>query len=99
MSQCFFSRQAKADLAEIKAYIARDSRAAADRLVKALERRSRRLADFPEMGEKCDQLLPGLRVFSAAGYAIFYRIEGDSIEIARVVSGARDIKALFEGES
>jgi toxin ParE1/3/4 len=54
------------------------------------------LALFPDLGERRDDLAASLRCFAVGGYAIVYRPSGAGIEIVRVVSGARDIEALFD---
>jgi toxin ParE1/3/4 len=36
-----------------------------------------------------------LRGLSFSGYIIFYRVGDNVIEISRVVSGSRDLEALF----
>ncbi len=53
------------------------------------------LARFPLLGASREQLAPGLRVFSVGNYAIYYRPEGDTVRIERVLHGARDAGSLF----
>lgn len=48
------------------------------------------------MGRKRDELLPLLRSFGVDDYLIFYRPIESGIEILRVVSGYRDLDALFD---
>lgn len=48
------------------------------------------------MGRRRDELLPSLRSFPVDDYLIFYRPIAGGIEILRVVSGYRDLNALFE---
>jgi toxin ParE1/3/4 len=93
--QVLFSPLAKADLVEIKDYIARDKPLAAARLIRSIrERISETIASFPELGQSCERLLPGLRRFPIGNYVIFYRVT-DRVEIARILHGARDIETLF----
>lgn len=99
MSRCEFSPRARRDLHEIRDYIARDSPRAAAEFTDFLEERCRSLAKFPEMGQRCEQLTQALRCFTAGNYVIFYRPIDDGIEVVRVVSGARDIRSLFEPDS
>jgi len=80
---------------EIREYVAKDSPHAARRLVDALEEKCRRLARFPELGERCDDLAPALRCLSVGAYVLFYRPAPDGIEVARVIRGGRDIIPLF----
>jgi toxin ParE1/3/4 len=50
------------------------------------------------MGRRRDELLPSLRSFPVEDYLIFYRPIEEGIEILRVVSGYRDLEALFQDE-
>ncbi|MCL1472112.1 type II toxin-antitoxin system RelE/ParE family toxin [Argonema antarcticum] len=69
---------------------------AAERFLKKVNQKCNNLANFPNMGRRRDELLQELRSFPVDDYLIFYRpIEG-GIEILRVVSGYRDLSALFE---
>lgn len=80
---------------EIKRYIAQDKPLAAARLLRSIRNRIRTtIASFPEAGQTCNELAPGLRRFPIGNYVIFYRVTG-RIEIARVPHGARDIENLF----
>jgi len=86
---------AKADLAEIHCYIARDKPHAADRQIARFFEKFKMLAAQPMMGELRPELGPDVRSFAAGSYVIFYRPMVGGVEIARVVSGFRDIAALF----
>lgn len=90
-----FSPLAQSDLAEIRHYIAQDRPLAAARLIRSIRDRIRAtIASFPETGQACDALAPGLRSYAIGNYLIFYRVT-DRVEVARVLHGARDIEALF----
>ncbi|HVA51655.1 MAG TPA: type II toxin-antitoxin system RelE/ParE family toxin [Pirellulales bacterium] len=91
MRRFALSHLARTDLAEIREYVARDKRAAARRLVSAFYERFRLSADFPELGEKRDDLRPDLRSFSVGSYVIFYLPDVHGVRIARVMHGARNI--------
>jgi toxin ParE1/3/4 len=95
MAEVLRTAQARTDLLEIWLHIAEDNVDAADRLLATIESKLRILADFPQMGERCEQLSPGLRYFTARRYVIFYRQVENGIMVIRVVSGARDFEALF----
>jgi toxin ParE1/3/4 len=97
MAEVLRTAQARTDLLEIWLYIAGDSVDAADRFLATVEQRLRTLADFPEMGERCERLAPSLRYFTAGRYVIFYRPVESGIQIIRVLSGARDVESLFGG--
>ena len=64
------SPQAKSDLQEIHAYIAADNRTAADQLIDNFFDHFLRLAEFPELGSRRDDLHPGLRIWPEGSYAI-----------------------------
>jgi toxin ParE1/3/4 len=98
MSHCDFSPQARIDLVEIHDFVAKDKIHAAARLVERLERTCELLAAHAELGERRDDLAPFLRCFALGNYAVFYRRLGDGLEIVRVLSGARDLDALFGSE-
>lgn len=95
MTSYRLSPQALQDLIEISAYIEQLSpQAAADFIEKAMQQ-CQRLADFPNMGRRWDELIPPLRSFPVDNYAIFYRSVDGGIEVVRVVSGYRDLQRLF----
>jgi toxin ParE1/3/4 len=50
------------------------------------------------MGLNRDDLEPGLQSFPLEDYLIFYRPIEKGIEIVRVVSGYRDLEALFSSQ-
>ena len=88
---------ARRDLRSIYRFIAvdRQSPENADRQIDFLFNKFEFLAKSPLMGELRDDLRPGLRVFSARSYVIFYRVVHSGISITRVVHGRRDWKRLF----
>jgi toxin ParE1/3/4 len=89
------SALARADLDEIWSYIAKDRPRAADRLIDRFHRTFLALASQPLMGERREELAPGLRGFSCGNYLLLYRPEKRGIDVARVIHGARDIGAMF----
>lgn len=96
MSNCRLSPLARRDLREIHDYIARSSPATAARFIEFLLEKGQMLARWPDLGERRDDLAPGIRCFTARGYVFLYRCTREGIEMVRVVSGSRDIDALFE---
>jgi toxin ParE1/3/4 len=87
--------EARQDLREIRAYIARDDPKAAGRVVTRLRDIMRMLARAPAMGRARPELAADLRSFVADRHVLFYRpLKGAAgIEIARVLDGARDVDA------
>ncbi|NEP39938.1 MAG: type II toxin-antitoxin system RelE/ParE family toxin [Okeania sp. SIO2H7] len=98
MSRYFIAIPAKQDLKEINSYIARYNSTAARSFKERIKQQCKLLADFPEMGQNRDELEPGLRSFSIENYLIFYRPIASGVEIIRVVSGYRDLEAIFSNE-
>jgi len=95
MKEARLSAQARADLEEIWLYIAADSPGAADRFVDRILAACRKLARSPGIGRTREELAPGVRSLPLGNYVIFYRAAKPGIEVIRVLSGYRDIDALF----
>jgi toxin ParE1/3/4 len=95
MSQYRFTRTAQKDLKAIKDYIAAQNLPAARRFVDEVFQKCQTLAQFPEMGRLWDDLVPPLRSFPVERYLIFYRPVTGGIQIMRIVSGYRDLSAIF----
>jgi toxin ParE1/3/4 len=96
MGRARFTLLAKEDLQAINQYIAQDNPAAARQLMSQIRAQCKTLADFPEMGRLWEELDPPLRSFPVGRYLIFYRsVAPSGVEVIAVVSGYRDIEALF----
>jgi toxin ParE1/3/4 len=74
-------------------HVARDSEAAADRLLDRIEARWRQLATYPFLGAPRDDIAPGIRHLVVGDYLTLYRVDDDAIEIIRVLHGKRNIEA------
>jgi toxin ParE1/3/4 len=93
---CIFTIPASRDIEEIIDQIAdRQDFDAAERILKKINQKCINLADFPNMGRRRDELAPALRSFPMEQYLISYCLMEGGIEIVRVVSGYRDLEALF----
>ncbi|MDQ2687822.1 MAG: type II toxin-antitoxin system RelE/ParE family toxin [Armatimonadota bacterium] len=96
MNKYVLTSQAQVDLADIWLHIAEDNVQAADRLNDSFYAAFVKLAQMPGMGRLRDELAAQtLRVWPIGQYLIIYRPESDPLEIVRVVSGYRDLPALF----
>ncbi|MGF2040338.1 MAG: type II toxin-antitoxin system RelE/ParE family toxin [Nostoc sp. CmiVER01] len=96
---CRFTAPASRDIESIIDYVADNSSFdAAERLLKKINEKCSNLANFPNMGRKRNELLPLLRSFPVDDYLIFYRAIAGGIEILRIVSGYRNLDALFDEE-
>ncbi|MHC5938791.1 type II toxin-antitoxin system RelE/ParE family toxin [Nostoc sp.] len=98
MSRCILAPSARLDLKEISSYITRFNPGAARRLNKKIIQQCKLLADFPNMGQSCDNFGNGLRSLPVADYLIFYRPIDGGVEVARIVSGYRDLETVFLSE-
>jgi toxin ParE1/3/4 len=87
--------RARIDLLQVWTYIANDNLSAADRMLDRIDATCRLLAQQPRMGQSRPELAPEIRSFSVGNYVIFFRPLHDGIEVVRVLSGARDVDALF----
>lgn len=95
MPQILKRPQAESDLEEIWWYIAQDNPDHADRFLDEIEERCLVLAQFPRLGANREELMPALRSLAVGNYLIFYLPIADGIEVVRVLSGMRDIDAVF----
>lgn len=86
------------DLFEIWSYIAEDSVTNADRFAARIDKTFRLLARRPEIGRARPELYQDLRSFVVGKYVVFYMPVRKGIDVIRVLHGARDIDAVFEGE-
>ena len=96
MARLTVTENARADLQEIRAYIAKDNPAAARRVVERLRAKARKLAATPGMGRsRAEDLRPDLFSFPVGRHVLFYRPQSNGIVLVRVIHGARDLPALF----
>lgn len=82
------------DLMEIVSYIADDNPAAAMRVYQDMVARFELLATRPRLGRSRPEIAPTLRSLPVGNYVVFYRIERDVVQIARVLHGARNFADL-----
>jgi toxin ParE1/3/4 len=84
------------DIEEIADYIAKQSGLVESELfLSKLDAKFVKITQFPNLGRKRDEILPGIRSFSVDSYLILYVPIGQDVEIFRVISGYRDLTALF----
>lgn len=86
---------AETDLIDIWMYIALDNPHAADRLLDAIGDRIGQLKGHPLSGAARPNIAPDARLLPVGNYVVLHRILSDTVEIVRVVHGARDASALF----
>jgi toxin ParE1/3/4 len=84
------------DIEQIADYIARQSGLEqGDRFLNKLDAKFVKIAQFPNLGRQRDEILPALRSLPMDNYLILYMAIRQDVEIFRVVSGYRDLSALF----
>lgn len=84
------------DIEQIADYIAKQSGLAqSEGFLSKVDAKFAQIAQFPLLGRGRDEILPGIRSLSIDNYLILYMPVGQDVEIFRIVSGYRDIKALF----
>jgi toxin ParE1/3/4 len=90
------------DLIEQATYIAEGSLDASDRFLRAAEETFQFLGNMPAIGRLSGfthAQLVDVRQYAIKGFRsvlVFYRITDDSIDILRVLHGARDLEILLE---
>jgi len=92
----YVSHQADDDLLQICRHLAERNPAAADSLIREIDRKFENLSFFPFIGRSRATLSPDLRSVVVHPYVIFYMVEHDRIVIVRVLHGHRDIDAEFQ---
>lgn len=90
-------RTALANLNAEAEYIARDSPAAAARVVKSITAAVEQLAEYPALGRP--GRVPGTRelIVTKTPYIVPYRVRGDVVELLRVFHAARKWPSGFGG--
>lgn len=88
------------DIEQIADYIAKQAGLQqSERFLSKLDGKFAKISQFPHLGRRRDEILPGLRSLPIDDYLILYMPIDNDVEIFRVVSGYRDISALFAEES
>ena len=102
MARIRYTATARSDLGEIYRYIRKRSGngETARRVVHELRNKCEQLAAAPiQMGRTRADLRPGLRSHTHKSYVIFFRYEGDVVEIVRAIESNRDIPPLFDEQT
>lgn len=99
MNRLYFSPRSRQDLVSVHQWISEGSRQRAVRFVDKLIRKCEKLAENPNIGltiEEAPDL--GIRWTRVGSFLIFFRVLEDSVEIVRVIHGARDWLQLIAGD-
>jgi toxin ParE1/3/4 len=97
MERLLFDRDAKNDLCQIIRYIGVEQMRpeTARKVARKIYHECKRYARNPLIGERRDDLIEGIRVFTTHPYVVFYHPLDDGIRVARIIHGARDYPVLF----
>jgi plasmid stabilization system protein ParE len=91
-----FTPRAFSDLDIIRTYISQFNPTAAGQVVSLIERICRRLGEFPESGQRADELDTRIALSSRYPYRIYYRIAAEGVLILHIRHAAR--RPLEPGE-
>ncbi len=83
------------DTARIFGYIAEHNRDAALNMASKIYAAPSRLSEFPKSGPERADIADGMRSVKAGKYIILYRINGEDVDIVRVLHSAQDLAAGF----
>jgi toxin ParE1/3/4 len=89
------SDEAVADLVDIWTYIAEGSSERADSFVDKIYDTCTSLTENPMMGRDRGELVEGIRSLPVGRYLIFYRLVDRTLQVVRILSGYRDLDAMF----
>ena len=95
--------EAEQDLSEVENYFYEHCEDVLQRFRKCFRETVECLCRSPNIGERCQFRNPrtkGMRMWLVSGfsnYLIFYRVQGNTLQILRVIHGARDYAAMFDG--
>lgn len=101
MNKLRITPAAASDLAEIKAYISLElhNPQAAQRIVKSITHDLRHLQQNPHLGFSVSAKTAGetdLRALLSGNYFLFYRVEIEAVQVARILDGRQDyLRVLF----
>ncbi len=90
---------AEQDLQELVSYVAAENVTAAMSLADRIEKALNSLRSHPQLGKiPNDEKLAGLRyrVLVVENYLMFYKIQGRTVLVYRILHGARDIPSLLK---
>ncbi|MDJ0597465.1 MAG: type II toxin-antitoxin system RelE/ParE family toxin [Crocosphaera sp.] len=96
MSRYVINILASQDLNQIADYFADYNVEAGEKFFQEFNNKCQQLVLFPKSGKSYGYIHRDLRGLSFKDHIIFYRILGEDIEILRVISGRRNLSAMFQ---
>jgi toxin ParE1/3/4 len=95
-AQFRLTKPAMQDIEEIAERIAQQSGLEkSEEFLNKLEAKFSKIVSFPQIGRQRDEILPNIRSIPFDNYLILYIPISEDLEILRVVSGYRNLPALF----
>ena len=94
MRQLIVSLEAVDDLEGIALYVSKDKPAAAENFISRVWERFELLSQHPFLGEARPEFGSNRRSCVVGSYVVYYEISPSELRIARVLHGARDLRAL-----
>jgi toxin ParE1/3/4 len=86
------SHVAEIDIAGISEYSAKHNLAAAIKLLDLIQEACQTFAENPELGEmRSGYGVPDCRSFTVSRYVVFFRPNGNGIDVARILDASRDL--------
>lgn len=92
------SAQAELDLDTILNDLNARNPTAAERFTVDFAKKGTALAQFPEIGRARPEIGPNLRSTLVHPYVMFYRIQGNSVQILRILHGKQDLQRIMREE-
>ncbi len=88
--------RAISDVDAIWLHVAKDDPEAVTRMVERLEASVARLVDYPQSGPARPEIGVNVRSIVIGQYILLYRVEPETIDIIRVIHGARRLDDVTE---
>ncbi|MDZ4850123.1 MAG: type II toxin-antitoxin system RelE/ParE family toxin [Pirellulaceae bacterium] len=86
------SDEAETDIAGISEYIAKRNVAAAIKMLDLIQEACQTLAENPGLGEVRKGFgVPNCRSFTVSRYVVFFRPNGNGVDLARILDASRDL--------
>ena len=103
MNKVFLSPEVSRDLSQIKQYISTElkNRSAANRIVGSILKDLRELGRYPEQGPSIEALTgfqTELRMLLCGKHIALYRIENETVFVARIIDARQDFLRVLFGE-
>ena len=87
-----WTEPARDDLREVFRFIRRDNPTAAQKVIREIQEKIGRLAQFPLSGREVPELIEaGLREVIVGNYRVIYRLVGNTVEILTVIHSRRKV--------